>query len=520
MRHQACNPALIQAVPQRLKHVLMGALSNALASALLVLAPFNAIAQGNAQQSGQESAQVKTQAACSLESSQEVFQRLPKASPNKLQNGAFLNALRALDAYTETVLLPHLQAKLPDCQNSVPWLVQAGQTLMSAQQYLLASDYLERAIMLEPGNQGAKLDYALALAGSEQQDAALSLVQGLMQEPSMPAHLQASIQALMDKLQKASGQNSSEWQASSTTAHKFYAGLKLGRDSNLLGAPNLSELSLNFSGIPFSLPLDSSYLSKPGNYSRADAGWSYTRPTEEGHLWQVWAQARDRASPSSAEAALRQASVGAEFKSRAMFGVVDRPQMGVYALAQAVAMHGGSGINFKAQTVGAGLHGQFAWQATKCESKLGGEWQDRNLVSNPILSGQYAGITAQWVCQPEPDTVLLATVSSGKDKPLNALRAGSVQNEAAARLMAKVGAVHAELEADYKRDSSVYSVLLSERPRKIARVGARLEWQNTVHLQGGNYQAQAGYQWSLQKSNLQLFAQQNHGPYMGLSKAW
>jgi len=24
----------------------------------------------------------------------------------------------------------------------------------------------------------------------------------------------------------------------------------------------------------------------------------------------------------------------------------------------------------------------------------------------------------------------------------------------------------------------------------------------------------------LQKSNLQLFAQQNHGPYIGLSKAW
>ena len=86
--------------------------------------------------------------------------------------------------------------------------------------------------------------------------------------------------------------------------------------------------------------------------------------------------------------------------------------------------------------------------------------------------------------------------------------------------MAKVGSVQAELEADYKRDSSIYSVLLSERPRKIARVGARLEWQNTVALQGSNYQAQVGYQWSLQKSNLQLFAQQNHGPYVGLSKTW
>jgi hypothetical protein len=222
--------------------------------------------------------------------------------------------------------------------------------------------------------------------------------------------------------------------------------------------------------------------------------------------------------------------VGAEFKSRTLLGLANQneaglpqmsqPQVGVYALALAVAMQGGSGINFKAQTLGLGLHGQFVLLATKCETKIGGEWQERNLASNAILSGQYTGLTAQWVCQPAANTVWLASVSSGKDKPVNPLRAGSVQNETAARVMAKVGAVQAEFEADYKKDSSIYSVLLSERPRKIARVGARLEWQNTVALQGSNYQVQVGYQWSLQKSNLQLFAQQNHGPYIGLSKAW
>ena len=515
MHHQACNATTNQAVLTSPKPVLwaVGVLLGGLVCVL-------------ASQSAQAQTQTSTpaQTACNPQASQEVFQKLPKTANI---NGAFA---KALEAYTDAVLLPHLQAKLPECQNNVAWLVQAGQTLMAAQQYLLASDYLERAIMLEPANQGAKLDYALALAASEQPDAALSLVQGLMQEPDMPAHLQASIQTLTAKLRQASEQSTSDFLVANQSAHKFYAGLKLGRDSNLLGAPNLSELSLNFSGTPFSLPLDSSYLSQPGNYSRADAGWSYAKPTEEGHLWQWWAQARDRASPASAEAALRQASVGAEFKSRTLLGLPNQneaglpqmaqPQMGVYALAQAVAMQGGSGINFKAQTLGLGLHGQFVLLATKCETKLGGEWQERNLASNAILSGQYAGLTAQWVCQPAANTVWLASVSSGKDKPVNPLRAGSVQNETAARLMAKVGAVQVELEADYKRDSSIYSVLLSERPRKIARVGARLEWQNTVALQGNNYQAQVGYQWSLQKSNLQLFAQQNHGPYIGLSKAW
>ena len=260
MHHQACNATTDQAVLTSPKPVLwaVGILLGGLAS---VFAPQSAQAQTQTQTS------TPSQTACNPQASQDVFQKLPKAART---NGAFA---KALEAYTDAVLLPHLQAKLPECQNNVAWLVQAGQTLMAAQQYLLASDYLERAIMLEPANQGAKLDYALALAGSEQPDAALSLVQGLMQEPDMPAHLQASIQTLMAKLRQASAQSTSDFLAANQSAHKFYAGLKLGRDSNLLGAPNLSELSLNFSGTPFSLPLDSSYLSQPGNYSRADAGW-------------------------------------------------------------------------------------------------------------------------------------------------------------------------------------------------------------------------------------------------------
>ena len=85
--------------------------------------------------------------------------------------------------------------------------------------------------------------------------------------------------------------------------------------------------------------------------------------------------------------------------------------------------------------------------------------------------------------------------------------------------MGRWGAVLIDLEADLKKDRSIYSILLSDRPRKIARAGARIEWQSVL----GAYpdvQVQAGLQWSHQKSNLQLFKQQNWGPYIGLSKAW
>ena len=230
---------------------------------------------------------------------------------------------------------------------------------------------------------------------------------------------------------------------------------------------------------------------------------------------------------------LRQGSVGAEFKSSSLVSKSltnsSSLQAGLFASAQGIALQGGSGVRYNAQTLSLGVHSNFSAGKdsgrlneihAKCEAKLGPEWQQRDLISNPLLSGRYEGVAVQWVCQPSADTVLLAALSNGRDTPNDPARAGGQQSETGARFMAKQGPVQMELEADYKRDSTVYSVLLSERPRKIVRVGGRLEWQGELKLDGASYQVQAGYQWSLQKSNLQLFRQQNHGPYVGMSKAW
>ena len=481
------------------------------------------------------------------------------ASQSLLGNVANANNRAAV---LEEQLLAHLQANLPSCQNNVAWLVWAGQTLMKAKQYLLASDYLERALMLSPDNKGAQLDYALALAGSEQPDAALSLVKGLLKEPDMPEPLRASIRGLLARLQapqngattlggafrmngqnaqNANGQNlnaqnfNGQNALQSSSPHKFYAGFKYGRDNNLLGAPNLSELSLNFSGIPFSLSLDSSYLSQSGSYTRADLGWSYSRPLdvspspdlaqpENAGLLQAWAQARGRQSPVTPEARQQQALVGVEYRAKpfAASKVPEASQLGslgTYATAQGVELRGGTSVKYAAQTLGLGLvKASSAWGA-KCEAKLGAEWQRRDLVSNPILSGRYQGVAAQWFCQNDEGQALLVAASGGRDNNTDPARAGGAQSESAARLMGRWGAYLVEMEADLKKDSSIYSVLLSDRVRKIARAGARVEWQGSLAAYP-DVQLQAGVQWSHQKSNLQLFRQQNWGPYIGISKAW
>jgi hypothetical protein len=422
-----------------------------------------------------------------------------------------------LEALVETQLLPKLQAQLPPCQNNVPWLMWAGQTLMQYKQYVLASDYLERALMLEPNHKGAKLDYALALAGSDQPDAALSLVLSLSAEPDMPEHLQSSINNLLTKLSalqsNARGALEASLNNSFAPQNKFYASIKAGRDSNLLGAPNLSELNLNFSGLAFNLPLDSSYLSQPGHYTRADVGWSMAQQTSNGLLWQTWAHARHRYSAVSADATQEHVSMGAELKS-AMF----------FANAQGSGLQGGSGARYNTQTVGAGYQKSFGVNGLNasaklgwvCELKVGPEWQNRNLSSNSVLSGRYTGLALQNLCQQGPDQVFLLAVSNGQDRNLDPNRAGGMQKETAARGMVKWGSVLLELEAEYKRDTGVYSLLLSENPRKIVRLGGRLEWQKSL----GEYAVQTGIQWSQQRSNLVLFQQKNSGPYVGLIRQW
>jgi len=234
--------------------------------------------------------------------------------------------------------------------------------------------------------------------------------------------------------------------------------------------------------------------------------------------FQAWAQARGRESSITPEAQQQQAIAGAEYRLKP-FSVKQLDQVGTYANTQAVELRGGTSVKYAAQSVGFGLFKAASVQGAQCEAKVGAEFQKRDLVSNPILSGRYEGLSAQWYCQAEAGGAWLLAASSGSDKNTDPARAGGPQTETAARAMVKVGSLLLELEADYKKDTSVYSVLLSDSVRKIARLGSRIEWQGTL-AQFPQVQAQAGVQWSYQKSNLQLFRQQNWGPYIGLSRAW
>lgn len=426
------------------------------------------------------------------------------------------------------MLEQQLQAQLPACQNNVGWLSGAGQALLRSGQHGLAADYIERALMLDPRSRELRLDYAMALAGSGQEDSAVLLLQALLTEPDMPTHLRTSLTATVQRLLVPPA-------PASASAHRVVASVRAGRDSNLLGAPNLSELGLTLGGQLITLPLDASYMSQPGHYVRSELGWSYTANSEQGLHWQTWAQLRDRHSPVVRAANLQQVSLGGEVR-----------QSLAYANVSAMRLQGQTGLHYNQTSAGAGLWRAVGQPAEQCLANAGAQWQNREVSSNPLLSGHYSGGVVQWICEPQESSGAalaswLAEVNWGQDRPTDPARAGGQQNETGLRMLfvtrhnplAPAVATLAptlaaqfvrskwllEVEWNKKVDQNNYSELLGNVPRHISRASGRLEWQASL-VQAPHWQVQAGVQWTHQKSNLQLFKLDSQGPYLALSRTW
>lgn len=450
-------------------------------------------------------------------------------------------------------LLKELAEQLPACQNDVDWLSRSGRLLLSAGEPVIAADYIERALMLEPAVFERQLDYALALAASGQQDSAVALIRSLMQEPSMPEQLKGSLSAMLARVQGPSlAREANRW--------RWSAGLRSGHESNLLGAPNLSELGLNVGGLLVTLPLDPSYLSRSGSYSRSElsvVGNGVTRTSSVvGDIgWQVWGQFAERQSPVTEQAGLRQAASGLELMAGPL-----------WLSFSFTRLSSNAGLSYQASTLAGGLaqtHQMNGWGAdlgARCQTRVGPDLQLRNYLSSPTLSGHYAGLLAQWSCelpaarvapsdagsesQQTQSQASLAShpgvatsadswtvaLAAGQDRPQNSPRAGGIQDELGLRLaynkplaVAGLGllapALHFGLDLDRKFDHEAYSSLLGGAQRKVRRTAQRLEL-SAQHVALPGWRLVTGLQMVRQMSNISLFGMQSNGFYVALSKVW
>ena len=147
-----------------------------------------------------------------------------------------------------------LRNLMPACLENTEYFALVGAALLNTGQVAESMEALERALLLDPENGAAQIDYAQALYLGQQLFPALEINTRLLARTDLPPNIRELLQ-----------QRQALWQAE-TTASSLQAELSLGYDNNLNGAPLSNELTLTLSGETITLPLAPSFQPQEGPY--------------------------------------------------------------------------------------------------------------------------------------------------------------------------------------------------------------------------------------------------------------
>ena len=300
------------------------------------------------------------------------------------------------------------------CQRVPEWLAQLGALLNKEGRYDEAAEHLERSLMLAPDQIQAGLDYAVALAGVGDLLSATQLLGQWLARPDLPDTLRASL-AQAQQRYAAAGRANTGWQ------WRRHAGLRQGRDSNLAGAPGITSLTLTLPTGNITLPVEEASLPRPGTYTRADMRMDLARQWADGQRVEVAAAVLARSAPQAPQTGTTQAELAGEYSRLAgEIGSGGNTTLLQHYMGAAMAsLHTRGGTRYSSFHLGSGLQLQDKYMPANgtglpstqglssiCNTRVGAEVQLRNLYSNPVLSGRYAGLAWQWSCNAQPQQVL------------------------------------------------------------------------------------------------------------------
>lgn len=171
-------------------------------------------------------------------------------------------------------LSAQLSALMPECLRSSEYFALYGAAQLNSGQVAEASESLERALLLDPDNGAAQIDYAQALFEAGELFSAIALNQQILQRGDLPLSLQPGIQV-----------RDENWRGL-TRQLNFQADILAGYDSNLNGAPDAAQITLTLSGESVLLALNPEFRAKSGPYLNFRLGAAYRRLTpEHQHNW-------------------------------------------------------------------------------------------------------------------------------------------------------------------------------------------------------------------------------------------
>ena len=175
---------------------------------------------------------------------------------------------------------------MPECLESSEYFALLGAAQVNSGNVAESLETLERALLLEPDNSGAKIDYAQALYLQGQLFAALELNSQLLLRGDLPANVRPLLQSRQQS-----------WQA--LTRQSFLQlDLLAGYDNNLNSAPDPNQITLTLSGEDVILALNEEFRPVSGPYLNFRLAGRY-RQLEPQHQNNWLLQARGRVSEDS-----------------------------------------------------------------------------------------------------------------------------------------------------------------------------------------------------------------------------
>ena len=152
-------------------------------------------------------------------------------------------------------LAEQLMGLMPACLESSEYFALLGAAHLNGLGNSRAIEFLERALLLEPTNGAARIDYAQALYNAGQLFPALEISEQLLVQSELPEAIRGRLE---ERIQI--------WRQD-TRQQAWLLDVSGGYDNNLNGAPSASEITLTLSGESIALPLSSEYQSTSGGYS-------------------------------------------------------------------------------------------------------------------------------------------------------------------------------------------------------------------------------------------------------------
>jgi len=375
-----------------------------------------------------------------------------------------------------------------------------GRLLNQAGRYLQAVDRLEAAVMEDPDDWAARLEYAIALAGSGDALAATSLLRQLAQDPAVPASKRDEIAALLSSPMPPV--------APARPLNRLTIGVSL--DDNLLGSisQNGFELTLPDGRLPVAL----SAADRPrsgaallAEYRRAD-----DLALPEGQ-WRYALLAGFRQVPGLPAANLGRLDLQLERHPSEGAGLF--AELGFQYLAR-----GGKSQRRQWRLTLANEH--RAGPAGACRMREGARLQAATYPRVPVLGGWRLGPMVQLSCE-----TLYAELRAWRDWPLRHGRPGGEQDGLGLRVARQwrlpQGRLTLEYEHLWRRDRKGYSPLLEYGARRTLDLDvARLEYSWPARFFARDIRPFVAVDWLRQRANIPLFGLRNRVLSAGLQIDW